>query len=111
LIDTTIYAGDVISTRDVPMDYYFAHALAEFPHLRKDLRLRETEWAIKRIEVLGSTRKRWFDFKSIVEGEQELRELEKQITVMEEKLPMREHEIHQAFKHARDRLGRLGPTR
>jgi hypothetical protein len=48
-------------------------------------------------------RKRWFDFVSIIEGEQELRELEKQITAMEEKLPAREHEIHEAFKRARDR--------
>jgi hypothetical protein len=53
--------------------------------------------------VLGSMRKRWFDFVSIIEGEQELRELEKQITAMEEKLPAREHEIHEAFKRARDR--------
>jgi hypothetical protein len=35
LIDTTIYAGDIISARDVPMDYYFAHALAELAHLQK----------------------------------------------------------------------------
>jgi hypothetical protein len=103
LINMTRYAGDAIKTRDVPMDYYFAHALAEFAHLQTDLRLTETEWAIKRIEVLGSMRKRWFDFKSIIGGERELREVEKQIAAMEEKLPTCEHEIHEAFERARDR--------
>ena len=35
LINMTRYAGDAIKTRDVPMDYYFAHALAEFAQLTK----------------------------------------------------------------------------
>ena len=53
--------------------------------------------------MLGSMRKRWFDFVSIIGAEQELRELEKQITAMEEKLPACKREIHEAFKRARDR--------
>ena len=48
--------------------------------------------------MLGAMRKRWFDFKSIIGGERELRELEKQIAAMEEKLPTCEHEIHEAFE-------------
>lgn len=85
------------------MDYSLAHALAELAHLQKNLRLRETERAIKRIEVLGSMRKRWFDFVSIIGAEQELRELEKQITALEEKLPACKREIYEVFKRARDR--------
>jgi hypothetical protein len=90
-------------TRSVPMDYHLAHALAEFAHLQKDRALKETEWAIKRIEVLGLMRHRQLDFKSVVQGEQELRDMENQIAALEQRLPPGEREIWEAFKRARDR--------
>jgi hypothetical protein len=94
--------------RAVPMDYNLAYALADFAHLQKDLAVKETEWAIKRIEVLGAMRQRQFSFKSIVEGEQELREIENQIAAMEERLPTSKYEIWEEFKRARDRAPAKG---
>jgi predicted nucleic acid-binding Zn-ribbon protein len=74
------------SAQDVPMNYDLAYALAEYAHQKNALETKSTEWEIKRIEVLGLMRKRDFSFKSTVDGEQELRDLEKQVAVIEEQL-------------------------
>jgi hypothetical protein len=55
----------------VPMDYYLAHDLATVAHLKKDLRLKEIEWMIKKIELLGALRKRDVRFATIASDEAE----------------------------------------
>jgi hypothetical protein len=89
--------------RDVPMDYSLAHALAEFAHYQNNLEAKSTEWEIKRIEVLCLMRKREFSFKSTVDGEQELRELEKQIATIEEQIRKCGHNIWVEYHRIRAR--------
>lgn len=60
----------------MPMTYAYAHALADFAHLRKDLSIKSLEWSIKKIQLLGMMRKRHVDLPSIVDVEGELREIE-----------------------------------
>jgi hypothetical protein len=40
------------------MTYTYAHALADFAHLRKDLNIKNSEWSIKKIRLLGMMRRR-----------------------------------------------------
>jgi hypothetical protein len=88
-------------SRDVPTDYYLAHSLAEFAHLKNDLATKETEWAVKRIEVLGLTRQRQISFKPIVDGERELRWMDNELAGMEQRLQTLRHQIVEAVKRAR----------
>ena len=61
--------------------------------LRPDFEAKSTEWEIKRVEILGLMRKRDSSFKSTVDAEQELRELEKQIAEIEDRLRKCQREI------------------
>lgn len=96
--DTVFVERDV---KDVPLDYNLAHALAQFACLQKDLSIKATEWAVKKIEVLGSMRKRRPNLQTIAEDERELREIEREIEKMRERLPALKHNVWEAFRNAR----------
>lgn len=59
----------------IPMTYTYAHALADFAHLRKDLSIKDAEWSIKKIQLLGLMRKRCANLLSIADLERELQEI------------------------------------
>jgi hypothetical protein len=65
------------------------------------LSVKETEWAIKKIEVLGSMRKREIGLQTIVEEERDLREIEREIEEIRERVPTHARQMFEAFQHAR----------
>jgi hypothetical protein len=87
-------------TRDVSMDYYLAHSLADFAHLKNDIATKEAEWAIKKIEVAGLTCQRQVSFKSIINGERELRGIETEIAEMEQRLQSVRHKLLNSLQRA-----------
>ena len=88
------------------MDYELAYALAEYAHQKNALEAKSREWELKRIEVLGLMRKREFSFKAIVDGEQELHELEKQAAVIEEQLRNSRNKIWVEYDRIKARVER-----
>ena len=71
--------------RETPMDYYLAYHLAEFAHLKNLHSTKETEWALKKVEVLGLMRQGQSSFNSIVYREQELRGIQDDIAQIEQR--------------------------
>jgi hypothetical protein len=94
------------SAQEVPMNYELAYELAEYAHQKNALEAKSTEWELKRIEVLGLMRKREFSFKAIVDGEQELHELEKQVAVIEEQLRNSRNKIWVEYDRIKARVER-----
>lgn len=87
----------------VPMTYELAHALATLASTKKEIAIRRTEWAIRKIEVLGLLQKRATDFSRIADGEQELLDLQKEMGELESRLGPAKQELFRAYDAA------LGP--
>ena len=87
----------------IPMTYNYAHALADFATLRKDISIKSVEWGIKKIELLGLMRKRDVRFAAIAEAERELREIERNTEKLERHLENRRKAVCDAvFEQMRE---------
>jgi hypothetical protein len=85
----------------VPMTYELAHDLADLAHLTKELGLKETEWQIKKIELLGAMRKRQTRFDIMASEEFELRALERQIDETRSRGPTVKKAVLESFRAAK----------
>jgi hypothetical protein len=91
--------------REAPMDYYLAHDLAEFAHLKNEHSTKETEWALKKVEVLGLMRQRQPSFKSIVYAEQELRGIQDDIAQIEQRQQSCKRQLFERSRRIEKEIG------
>jgi hypothetical protein len=68
----------------LPMTYNYAHALANFATLTKDLSIKNSERGLKKTQLLGMMRKRDVKLSSIVEAEREIRKVEQESARLEQ---------------------------
>ncbi len=87
----------------VPMDYHLAHDLATVAHLKKDLRLKEIGWMIKKIELLGALRKRDVRFATIASDEAELHEVQEEIDELRSRISAAKKAVLDSFSRAQNK--------
>ncbi len=71
----------------IPITYPLAHDLAALAHQTYELTIKRVEWHIKKVELLGLTRKRACDLAAVASEEFELREIEGEIQSLRDGLP------------------------
>jgi hypothetical protein len=90
---------------EVPMDYGLAHSLAEVAQLEADLGIKQVEWRIKKIGIIGQMRKRQPDLAAVAYGEQELEELQQDIRDTKGRLSRSHDGLWTEFVRVRDEKG------